>query len=142
MTVVNYFRFTGAHYYRDAQEHPYIYEKNRLERFGDRLISPLGIPLDLTLREIKNPVTIVALTVLAAFVVTFIFYPTAVFTALPFLKLIQPWMIRGALYTLFQSFVLGWGCRAYGRFDNDALQQKWNRGEITPVFIGEKAIRV
>ena len=55
----------------------YQYTQNRLESLGNKLQWLVGKSSDTLLREIKNPVTIIALTTLALFSVTIAFYPSS-----------------------------------------------------------------
>jgi hypothetical protein len=100
----------------------------------------VGTPLDYLFREITNPITLVALTALAALAVTIAFYPAtvlgAVTTVVPIVASIQPWMLKMALYILIQTTVLGLGLRAYGRLQNPQLCQEWRNGTINALFIG------
>lgn len=100
----------------------------------------MGAPLNLLLQKIRgrNPVTIIALTALAALAVTIAFYPGAVLAVLPYMGSIQPWMIKIALYLTVQTTVAGIGLRAYGRFQNTCLCQQWENGEIHALFIGAR----
>lgn len=123
----------------------YNYQPNRLERVGRALRWGVGSVLDLLIREIKNPITIVALTALAMLAATIIFYPASVLsmaaTVCPFVLKIQPWMLKFALFILAESTVLGIGVRAYGRFQNQELLERWRRGELDPAFIGDRQRR-
>ena len=119
---------------------PYDYKQNKVERVGHGLRSIVGKVLDVTLREIKKPVTVVALTLLAALGVTLVFYPSTVFTVLPFLTLIKPWMVKAGIFAIVQTTILGIGIRACGRLSNDFLREKWNDGKLTPLYIGSKKV--
>ncbi|MDB2614011.1 hypothetical protein N9Y92_02505, partial [Chlamydiales bacterium] len=118
------------------------YSPNRLEKIGHTLRLGIGSALDLLLREIKNPITIVAFTALALLAATIGFYPATalavVTTIVPFASAIQPWMIKLALYLLVQSTILGVGTRTLGRFDNPELLERWNKGDLEAVLPGDK----
>jgi hypothetical protein len=129
--VKDYFHFTGAkHFVKDGR--PFQYEKKWQERLGEKIMFPVASFLDITLREIKNPVTVVALTALAALVVTLVFYPHLV--------VIEPWVIKTSAYVGLQTFIFGWGMRGYGRFANESLCDEWKSGALQPFFIGAKKV--
>ena len=118
------------------------YPQNRLESVGNNLRWMLGRSTDLLLREIKNPITIIALTSLALFSVTIAFYPSSALLLaaklLPPLSHLKPWMLKLTLYIATQSTILGVGLRSLGRFNNEALFRSWKRSELEAVFIGDR----
>lgn len=128
----------------DGRAELFQYEQTTLERCGRALRFGVGSVLDLLLREIKNPITIVALTALASIIVTIAFYPTAaistISTVLPFVASIEPWMLKMAVYVLLQTTIVGLGLRAYGRFINADLVKAWRDSDIEPLFIGTKTL--
>lgn len=120
----------------------YPYQQTTIERCGRALRWGVGSVADVLLREIRNPITIIALGALAAFAVTIVFYPAtitqAVVSILPFAARFEPWMAKMGLYILTQTTILGVTLRGYGRLDNDALVAAWRRNAIEPIFIGAK----
>ena len=120
----------------------YQYTQNRLESLGNKLQWLVVKSSDTLLREIKNPVTIIALTTLALFSVTIAFYPSSALLVatkvLPPLSKIQPWMLKMALYIAIQSAVLGIGLRGLGRLSNKTLYENWKRAELEAVFVGDR----
>jgi len=137
MHVIRPWAFAVAKDFRERETHiAYSYEKNRLEKLGSLLRGGVDYVLDFTLKEIKNPVMVVALTALAALSTTFVFYPHY----LPFVNMVKPWMIRAAMYGSLEATILGIGLRNLGRLNNDLLREKWNRGELEPVYIGDRKV--
>jgi len=142
---LDYFKFAGAKGFCDSeQQHLLNHSKNSLEKLGDILIKPSTLFVDYTLKNIRNPLMITALTVAAIAVVTLIFYPAtvvaAVGTALPFIFKIQPWMIKFALFTAVEANILGLGLRTLGRLTNSTLMTAWNAREIQAVAVGTQVI--
>ncbi len=138
-----YFAFIAAKDFRKlSDDQPFEWEQSRLEELGNRLRWGLGSALDLILREIRNPITIVALTALAALIVSITFYPaTTLGTAAkvaPFVLKVKPWMVKLALYIVTQVTTVGIGLRGYGRLQNAPLYEAWKRGELEPVYIGDQ----
>lgn len=131
----HYFKFALAKGFVTAQgEFPY--QKNWMETWGGRLVAPSVSPLDLGLKNIKNPIVIVALAVTAIVAVTIIFYTAEFFALFPFLKLITPGAVKLALFTLSETTIAGLGLRTFGRLSNEELMGPWRRREVAPLPLG------
>lgn len=137
------FAFAKEFRRKDTQA-KYNYELGKVEKFGRTLMRGVESVLDLTLREIKNPILIIALTALTLLVVTIVYYPQQawllVTTVVPFAKSIEAWMVKMALYILTQITVSGIGLRAFGRFSNPILCQAWRNNELEAVMLGDKRV--
>src|ERR1700761_3467069 len=74
----DYLRFVAAREftYTDKKETPFTYTKNRCERIGIALSKSVMLPLDIIVRNNRNPLFIVAMTITALFAATVIFYPS------------------------------------------------------------------
>ena len=139
----DYSRFaTAREYFLKDHPRPFEYSKNFLERIGDILLKPTLGPVDLLLRNIKNPLTILALAVTAIFITTIIFYPAeaakAATTLAPFLVHVEPWMTKFALFSAMNVNILGLGLRTLGRLCNKELMPAWEAQPraIKPIAIG------
>jgi len=119
---------------------PCKYSKNRFETIGNLLQSPIGKAVDLTIKEMNNPVAIVGASLITATAVTVMFYPDQFFYVFPLVRHIEPWMIKSAMYAVVQTSILGVGVRAYGHFTNRTIYENWLRGKIDPVQVGNKQI--
>lgn len=137
-------RFALAKTFRKEGQ-PFQYEPNRLERVGSALRWGVGSALDITLREIRNPVVVLALTALAMVVATAFYYPVialgVVHAVVPFVFSIKLWMIKLACYIAVQSTLLGVGMRTVGRLLNEPLVDEWNKG-LEPVYLGDKKVMI
>lgn len=137
----DYFKFVWARdFYHLEQQKVIHYSPSRLEKAGRALLAPAFTPIDQLLRNIKNPLVITALTIMAIAIVTIAFYPatviTAVGTVLPFIFNIQPWMLKLTLFLAVELNILAIGMRTLGRLNNASLMQAWTRREIIPIMIG------
>lgn len=142
----NFFQFALAREFVSADvEKPVEISVNRLEKFGHAISRPFLHPMNFLLREIKNPIVILSLTVSLVALATLIFYPAelmmAVYTVLPFLAKVQPWMVKLAFFGVVQTTILGVGLRALGRMCNAELRNAWHAKEIVPVHVGAKIIK-
>lgn len=141
MQVNRFFSFALAMEFHENKQ-PYKYEKNYTECVGQALTFPLGKPLHILTREIKNPITIIAFTALACLTATIVFYPQTFSALLPFVKSVKPWAVKAGIFALTQVTIIGLGVRNYGRLTNDELRNKWNRGELEPIYIGNKQVMI
>jgi hypothetical protein len=119
----------------------FTYEKNFFEKFGGGLNLLSRRVIHITLKEINNPVCIVALTVIAFLAVTVIFYPEVIVGFIPHLAKVQPWVVKGGVYLIFQITIFGHGIQTYGRVTNSQLREKWNAGELNPMYPGDRRAR-
>ena len=147
MTIANdsflgWARFALAREFVTREQTPHVYQATLVERCGGALRWGVGSALDHLLREIRNPIVVVAIAAIAAVAVTIAFYPAVIFnavvTVIPIVARLEPWMAQMALYILTQTTLLGITLRAYGRFQNNDLKELWKADEIRPLFIGAK----
>lgn len=141
----SYFQFGLAREFAPANSSETVkIAKNRLEKLGELLSRPILKPFNFFLREIRNPLVILSLTVTLVALATLLFYPAqlmlAVSTLLPFLGGIQPWMAKLAFFGLVEVTVAGIGLRAFGRMCNSQLRRAWEQRQIIPVHLGAKKI--
>jgi membrane-bound ClpP family serine protease len=140
LSCEDYFRFSLAKSFQTANGELFNYNKNRLDTVGSVVFKPLSIFVDHTLRNIRNPLMITVLTIIAIAATTFAFYPTFVLTSigkiLPLALQLQPWVVKLAVFTAIEIQILGLGLRTLGRLSNPVLIQAWIKREISPLSIG------
>lgn len=144
-----YWRFAWAREFRDIDRHErVIYAKTRLERLGDVMVYPIMRMADHTMRNIRNPLMILSVTLTAILAVTILFYPEelmrTISTLIPIAQKLKPWMIKGGLFTALQTTILGMGIRTFGRLDpSGALWSIWNLKprHIIPIAVGTQVVR-
>lgn len=117
-----YWHFAWAREFWDVDgEERIAYAKTRLEQLGDVLVYPVMRITDHAMRNIRNPLMILSVTLTAIIAVTILFYPEelarVVTRAIPMAQQVKPWMIKAALYTTLQVLILGIGLRTLGRLD-------------------------
>lgn len=139
----NYFSFSLAKDFVEKESlSPLSIEKNFLENIGHFVSRPVLNPINFLLREIKNPLVILFITILLIGASTLVFYPvhcmTMVITFLPFLGQIQPWMVKFFLFISLQTTILAIGVKALGRMFNKKLLDAWRSQKIIAVHIGAK----
>lgn len=142
----NFFEFGLAREFVSADvEEAIEIPESRLEKFGHVLSFPLLHPVNYLMREIKNPLVILSLTVALVALATLIFYPAqmmaAVYSVLPFLAKVQPWMAKLAAFCVVQTTILGMGLRALGRMCNTDLRKAWDNKEIVAIHIGARIVK-
>lgn len=145
-----YWQFAWAREFRDVHTHErVIYAKTRLEQLGDFLVYPVMRVADHTMRNIRNPLMILSVTLTAILAVTILFYPEElmklVVKGIPIAQKFKPWMVKAALFTAFQVTILGIGIRTLGRLDpSGELWNLWNQGprDIMPIAVGTQIVRV
>lgn len=145
-----YWQFAWAREFRDVTtQERVVYAKTRLEYLGDFLVYPVMRSTDHAMRNIRNPLMILSVTLTAILGVTILFYPEelmkTVAKGLPMAQQLKPWMIKAALYTVLQLTILGIGMRTLGRLDPAGdLWNLWDRGprEIVPIAVGTQVVRV
>lgn len=140
-SYIDYFRFSCAKgFYNLTDEKEVAYPKNILEKVGNKILAPIVVPMDRLLKNIRNPLVIVALTIAAIAIATIAFYPevvaAAIGTALPFLLKIEPWMLKFAVFSAIELNILALGLRTLGRLCNKDLMQAWKNKEIDSFAIG------
>ncbi len=134
----SYFSFCLAREFVDQQGRSL--NGRGIERIGHFLAAPIVKPLDALMREFRNPLVIVALTVSLLLITSIVFYPVQSMVlacrVLPFLKYIRPWHVKGALYIISQTVILGLGLRTLGRLSNPELMEAFARKRVIPIPIG------
>jgi hypothetical protein len=144
-SIRDYFSFVAAKgFYDVAREQEISYSKTILDTLGTIIVKPTSIIIDRTLKNIRNPLVITALTIVAISIATIIFYPAKVVsvleTVLPFIFHIQPWMLKLATFAVVEIHILAIGIRTLGRLNNRELMQAWTRREIIPIAIGTRIL--
>jgi hypothetical protein len=139
----NYFSFAFASDFIATQESFVLHrQKNWGEALGEIISKPVLGPINFLVREIKNPLVILSITVSLVAAATLVFYPAqciaAATTLFPFLVQMRPWMIKIAVFTCVESTILAVGLRALGRMCNKELHRAWLAHEIIPIHLGAK----
>ena len=101
------------------------------EKLGGYLVTPLLKPAHFCMKNIRNPLMIVALTLGALFVSTLLFYPatlSAIMLAVPVIKL--------TTYLTLQTTIVGLCLRTLGRLANRELMEAWDAHQLTPIGLG------
>ena len=144
-----YWRFAWAREFWDVENrHRIQYAKARLERLGDFLTYPVMRIADHSMRNIRNPLMILSVTLTAILAVTILFYPKEliqfVSRAIPLAQQMQPWMVKAALFTTVQVTILGLGLRTFGRLNpSGELWLLWNHSprQVVPIAVGTEVIQ-
>jgi len=141
----NYFDYTLARKFVDADGNRIAHEANSLEKFGQMISRPVMEPISFLAKNIKNPLLILAVAVVAIAIVTIAFYPAhfilLLSNTIPFVFKIEPWMVKFATYIAVVTTISGLGVRALGRVCNQDLLRKWQNNEVHPVYLGDRRIR-
>lgn len=140
-SVKHCFQFIVAKdFYSHCQDQVFSYPKNWTEKVGNALLIPFTLPTDRALQNIKNPLVITTLALVAIALVTIAFYPVqfvnAVETVAPFIFKIQPYTLKFCAYMATQAIILGLGLRTLGRMNNPHLIGEWNPRKLIPLFLG------
>lgn len=134
-----YKNFVFAKFFWDNEQHaPFFYEKNRLEKLGDYL-TPALRGLDFAGKNIRNPLFITALVVMAIAATTIAFYPVQFFALVDKVSFVRvsPQLAKFALYFAVQTTIMGLALRTLGRLcPNGPLMQAWRAQKLTPISIG------
>lgn len=137
----SHFSFAMAKEFYDTKTHEkFQYEQNGLEKVGRNLRWLIWTVADKTFKEITNPVAIIGTSLVAAVGVTIAYYPDEFFSIVPLVRYVTPAMVQAGLYVLVQGTILGAGLHAIGHFTNKPLMEKWQKGEIYPIHIGDKRV--
>lgn len=115
------------------------YEMSFGEKLGSRILKPLYRLIELVSKKIKLPLAISLFTILAAFILLFVFYNIPAFIF--FGKVFPTWLIRPALFFYVELNLLAMGCKAFGRFNNRILVEQWKRGQLIALMPGDYEIR-
>ncbi len=131
---------TATSFYDQRSQSQWKYEKNWLDQMGSWMLAPVSQVLDCTLRNIRNPLVILALTVSLIALATLAFYPTLVLstvgTLMPMIFAIQPWMIKLTCFSFVQLTILATGLRTLGRLSQPDLLERWVKKEIISIYLG------
>jgi hypothetical protein len=128
-TFASYVHFSLARDFnvKDDSQTPYLYPKNNCEKVGNLLSKPVLAPLDFSMRHGRNPLFIMALTIVGVFTATMLFYPAVVAGVISVTALL---VIKIAAFTLIQTSIIGLGLRTFGRLNNPQLMDAWDRQNI------------
>lgn len=137
----DYFSFVLAREYVSSDTGEiFPVKKGPLEKFGRACASLAVQPVDFLLREIRNPLVLLSMTVGALFLTSVAFYPTQTWNlaaqVLPFIKGIKSYHVHAFFYGTSQSVILGLGTQALGRLRNPALMEAFQNKRIIPISIG------
>jgi hypothetical protein len=143
-----YWQFAWAREFRDVDDHERVlYAKTRFERLGDFMVYPVMKISDHAMRNIRNPLMILSVTLTAIVAVTILFYPEelmrVVSYAIPLAQQVKPWMLKAAFYSALQVTILGIGLRTLGRLDpSGELWTAWNQSprEMIPIAVGTQLV--
>ena len=113
----DYFKFVFAREYRNKDNGDlYQGSPSIIERFGAIVSAPLLELGDAVLRNLNNPLLIIAATMGLIAAVSIGFYPETTIKiigkAAPFLLMITPQMIQLSIYVIGQITILGIGLKA------------------------------
>lgn len=140
-----YFQFSLGREFVNRQTGEPFPVHSSLEKVGHALASVVMKPLDLVMREFRNPAVIVALTVAMLAATSLVFYPVhtmaIAYKLFPFLKAIQAHHVKAALFAVSQTVILGLGLRTVGRLSNPELMAAFQSREIIPLSIGTVRIQ-
>lgn len=138
-TLVSYLHFGLCRNFsvNIASSTPYHYTQNNLEKVGNFLSRPVLGPLDFSVRNGRNPLFILALTVVGVFTATMLFYPAVIAQAITPLALL---VIKTGSFIALQSAILGLGLRTLGRLNNPELMKAWDNAEIVSNRFGSVRI--
>ncbi len=115
------------------------YEMSFCERLGSQTLKPLYRIMELISKNIKLPLAICLFTILAAFILGFVFYSIPAFIF--FGNVFPIWLIRLAFFFYVELNLLAMGCRAFGRFNNKNLIDLWKNGQLIALMPGDYEIR-
>src|SRR5437868_10796956 len=87
-SFANYLQFSLCRNFSLQDGSPYLYTQNTCEKVGNFLSKPVLGPLDFSVRNGRNPLFILALTVVGVFTATMLFYPAVVAQAITPLALL------------------------------------------------------
>ena len=136
----NYFQFALAREFVDRESNLPYKNRNFLERVGHSVAQPLLAPTNFLFENIKNPVMILACTVMTIALISVAFYPAQMIglmtTVLPLLANIEVWMIKGVIFGALEGTILAVGMRALGRVCNPQLRADWLAGQVTALQLG------
>lgn len=127
----SYVRFVGAKEFIAKEDSPFVHHFNWAERVGSVLIAPFSKPSDYAIRNIRNPLFILSMTLTALFFTTLLYYPKVVSTVVvgaPFLRFVA--------FILTESAILGICLRTLGRLQNRKLMNEWDAKNLIPLPIG------
>jgi hypothetical protein len=131
--------FAFARQLLPAQEIDLKYVIHYAERLGSQILRPLYRVIEFTSKNIRMPLAICLITLLAALMVGFAFYNIPAFTILG--KLFPIGWVRFAFFIYAELNLFGLGCVAFGRFNNKHLVNLWKSGRLIAVMPGDYEIR-
>ena len=142
----SYFAFCTAKGFVDRKsELPFSYPQNTCEKVGKIFQGAFFYSADFLAKNIRKPLFIALIGATAFSAVTVFFYPIIAIkvmaVAFPAFLKISPAVVKGLLFLLVQSTILGTGLKALGRLYNQKLLQSWENREIKPLFIGDHRVK-
>ncbi len=141
-TIRDFVNFATARefWHEKMDEGVFAYEKNKAEQIGEFLIRPIVKPFDSTLKRIREPYMITALTIAAISSVTLVFYPEEcvekIRNVFPFVSFLKPWIVKLAVFTGTEAIIFGFGTRTLGRLSHGDLITAWNSKSIVAIPLG------
>ena len=140
----SYFSLLGAKEFRYIDNQDLIYPQSLVERWTNRVLTPLQGSIDYVLKNFNQPVFIVALNVIGVAALTIGLYPDKFFHAVqtvcsPFFNL-EPWMLKTGAYTFNEIMITALMVRSIGRLQTKELVAAWNAGQIMPIHLGTRRL--
>lgn len=136
----DYFQFSLGREFVNRETGILFTVHSPIERVGHALANVVMKPLDLVMREFRNPMVIVALTIAMLVATTIVFYPAHAMAiackVFPFLKVIEVGHVKFVLYAVSQTVIAGLGIRTVGRLSNHELMGSLRAREIIALSIG------
>lgn len=134
----SYFGFALAREYAYIDScRPFSYNKSRMEKIGEFIASPLLKPGDYVLKNMRNPLFITAAVIIGLALTTLVFYPALIPGLLAFSA-----GLKGLVFLLTQSSIVGLCMRTLGRLNNTQLMTAWKNREIQIVRVGSMIVQL
>lgn len=134
----NYLRFVVASNFVHKEDYrPFTYSKNRWEKIGEAIASPILKPGDYILKNIRNPLFITAVVIVGIALTTLVFYPALIPQCLALTT-----VSKAGGYLMIQSTIIGLCIRMLGRLHNQQLMSAWDKQDLQPINIGTTIIRI
>lgn len=142
----HYFNFVFAREFRNVDDNQiFAYSQTRMQKVGAILSKPIVSLTNYTLLNIRSPIVILSLTIVAIAGVSIMFYPAELVDFLskiiPISHKVEPWMAKMILFLTVQTTILGVGLRAIGRLNNDELWAAWKTRQIYAVVLGAQLVQ-
>jgi len=140
----NYLSFIGAKDFCYSDDANKKFPSTGIEKLTNRLLTPLQVPLDFTLKNFNRPLFVAALGVVGIAALTIGIYPDRSFQTLqvvcsPFFNL-QPWKLKYGAYLLSETMITSLMVRTIARLNTTPLVNAWNAKEISPIHLGTQIL--